>query len=101
MASAVQVAPGVLYGAENVPALHERAVTELVDQYGVGPGEIDLVEGRAVEAILDTLALRRAQLAVVGVPQRRGRLAAVVGSTAEAIAAEAACDVLLVPAPTG
>ena len=47
---------------------------------------------------MDTVAARRAQLVVVGVPQRRGRLAAVVGSTAEAVAAEAPCDVLLVPA---
>jgi universal stress protein E len=101
LASAVQVTPGVFYGAENVPALHERAVTELVEQYGVGAGEIDLVEGRPVEAILDTLAQRRAQLAVVGVPQGRGRLTAVVGSTAEAVAAEAVCDVLLVPAAAG
>jgi nucleotide-binding universal stress UspA family protein len=97
LASAVQVAPGVFYGTENVRALHERAVTELVDQYGVGPGEIDLVEARPIDAILDTITRRRAHLVVVGVPQRRGRLAAVVGSTAEAVAAEAACDVLLVP----
>jgi len=97
LASAVQVAPGVLYGAENVAALHERAVTELVAQYGVSRSEIDLVEGRPAEAIVDTVAARRAQLVVVGAPQRRGRLAAVVGSTAEAVAAEAPCDVLLVP----
>lgn len=98
LASAVQVAPGVLYGAENVAALHERAVTELVAQYGVGRSEIDLVEGGPAEAIVDTAAARRAQLVVVGAPQRRGRLAAVVGSTAEAVAAGAQCDVLLVPA---
>jgi len=100
LASAVQVVPGVFYGAENVPALHERAVTELVSQYGVSRSEIDLVEGTPGEAIVDAVAARRAQLVVVGVPQRRGRLAAVVGSTAEAVAAEAPCDVLLVPAPS-
>ena len=99
LASAVQVAPGVFYGAENVSALHERAVTELVEQYGVSRSEIDLVEGRPAEAIVDTAAARRAQLVVVGAPQRRGRLAAVVGSTAEVVAAEAPCDVLLVPPP--
>ena len=98
LASAVQVAPGVLYGAENVPALHERAVTELVELYGVSRSEIDLVEGRPAEAIVDTAVARRAQLVVVGAPRRRGRLAAVVGSTAEAVAAEVPCDVLLVPA---
>jgi nucleotide-binding universal stress UspA family protein len=97
LASAVEVTPGVFYGAENVRALHERAVTELVDQYGVAPAEIDLVEGRPAEAIIDTAVARHAQLVVVGAPQRRGRLAAVVGSTAEAVAAEAPCDVLVVP----
>jgi len=98
LASAVQVAPGVLYGAENVAALHERAATELVAQYGVSRSEIDLVEGVPAEAIVDTAVARRAQLVVVGAPQRRGRIAAVVGSTAEAVAAGAPCDVLLVPA---
>ncbi len=97
LASAVQVAPGVFYGAENVPEVHERAVAELVDRYGVSGSEIDLVEGRPAEVILDTVVERCAQLVVVGAPQRRGRLAAVVGSTAEAVAAEAPCDVLLVP----
>jgi nucleotide-binding universal stress UspA family protein len=77
--------------------LHERAVTELVEHYGVTRSEIDLVEGKPAEAIVDTAVARRAQLVVVGAPQRRGRLAAVVGSTAEAVVAEAPCDVLLVP----
>jgi universal stress protein E len=99
LASAVEVAPGVFYGDENVTALHERAVLELVGQYGVGRAAIDLVEGQPVEAILDTVNAQRAQLVVVGVPQRRGRLAAVVGSTAEAVAVEVSCDVLLVPVP--
>ncbi|HVY64148.1 MAG TPA: universal stress protein [Gammaproteobacteria bacterium] len=98
LASAVQVAPGVFYGAENVAALHRRAAIELVAEFGITPAETDLVEGSPAEVIVDTAAARRAQLVVVGVPQRRGRLAAVVGSTAEAVAAEAPCDVLLVPA---
>jgi nucleotide-binding universal stress UspA family protein len=97
LASAVQVTPGVFYGAENVPALHERAVAELVEQYGVGAAETDVVAGRPAEAILDTAAERRAQLVVVGVPHRHAGVAAVIGSTAESVAAEAPCDVLLVP----
>jgi universal stress protein E len=98
LASAVQVAPGVLYGAENVAALHRRAVTELVEEYGVAPDDIELVEGAPAEAIVEAAGAKGTKLVVVGVPQRRGRLAAVIGSTAEAVAAEAPCDVLLVPA---
>lgn len=98
LVSAVQVAPGVLYGSENVAALHRRAVTELVEQYGVTQDDIELVEGAPAEAILAAAGAKGTKLVVVGVPQRRGGLAAVVGSTAEAVAAEAPCDVLLVPA---
>jgi nucleotide-binding universal stress UspA family protein len=98
LASAVQVTPGVLYGAENVPAVHARAVAELADQYGVSAAETDLVAGSAPEAILDTAAKHRAQLVVLGVPHRRAGLAALIGSTPQAVAAEAPCDVLLVPA---
>ena len=100
LASAVEVSPGVFLGAENVEAVHRRAVVELVDRYGVAPAEVDLVEGAPAEALIDVVAERKAHLLVVGVPQRRG-LAVVVGSTAEAAAAEVACDVLFVPVPQG
>jgi len=98
LASAVQVAPGVLYGAENVAALHRRAVGELAEQFGIAAAGIDLVEGAAGEAVLDTVTKRRAELVVVGAPQRRGLLATALGSTAELVAGEAPCDVLIVPA---
>jgi universal stress protein E len=97
LASAVEVSPGVLYGAENVPALHRRAVNELVEQYGVADSEVDLVEGIPAEVVIDTVAERNAELVVVGSPQRRGILAALVGSTAESVAASVGCDVLVVP----
>jgi universal stress protein E len=97
LASAVQVAPGVLYGAENVAALHRRAVAELVEEYGVAEQDIDLVAGPPAEVIVDAASASGSKLVVVGVPQRRGRLVAVIGGTAEAVAAEAPCDVLLVP----
>lgn len=97
LASAVEVAPGVLYGAENVPALHRRAVNELVELYGVADSEVDLVEGVPAEAVIDTVERREAELVVVGSPQRRGVLAALLGSTAESVAAGVACDVLIVP----
>lgn len=98
LASAVEVAPGVLYGTENVAALHRRAVNELVEQYGVADAEVDLVDGSPTEAVIDTAARHQAELVVVGSPQRRGALAAVLGSTAEAVAAGVTCDVLVVPA---
>jgi universal stress protein E len=97
-ASAVEVEPGVFYGAENVEALHRRAVTELVAEYGIAGTEVDLVEGAAAEAVIDLATKRRAELVVVGARHRHALLAAAVGSTAETVAAQAACDVLIVPA---
>jgi universal stress protein E len=99
LASAVQVAPGMLYGAENVAALHRRAVGELAVEYGVAPSEVDLVEGAAAQSIISLAEQRGAELVVVGTPQRRGLAAAAFGNTAELVAAEVGCDVLIVPAP--
>jgi len=98
LASAVEVAPGVLYGAENVAALHRRAVGELAEQFGIAAAEVDLVAGKAAEVVIETVEKRRAELVVVGEPQRRGAFAAAFSSTAELIAGEVACDVLIVPA---
>ncbi|HEY9183409.1 MAG TPA: universal stress protein [Gammaproteobacteria bacterium] len=97
VASAVEVTPGVFYGAENVEALHRRAVTELVAEYGVTGTDVDLVEGDAAEAVIDSVAKTHAELVVVGAPRRHGLLAAAVGSTAETVAAAVPCDVLIVP----
>lgn len=100
LASAVEVTPGVFYGSENVEALHRRAVTELATQFGIGSGEIDLIEGAVPQAIADAATQRRAELVVVGVTQRRGARALTHGSTAEWVAGEVSCDVLIVPAPS-
>jgi nucleotide-binding universal stress UspA family protein len=97
LVSSVEVAPGVYYGAENVEALHRRAVTELAVEFGVPPTDVDLLAGPAPEVIIDTVTKHRAQLVVVGVPRRRGPLAAALSSTAEYVVTGAACDVLLVP----
>lgn len=99
LASAIEVAPGVFYGAENVAALHRQAVVELAEEYGVSGAEIDLIEGSPAEVLIEFAGEKAAELVVIGAPQRRGRLAAVIGSTAEAVAAEVPCDVLLVPVP--
>jgi nucleotide-binding universal stress UspA family protein len=98
LASAVEVAPGVLYGTEHVESLHRRAVTELAVQYGIGAADVELVVGSAAEAVVDTVAKCHGELVIVGMP-RRGALGAVLGSTAEAVAASVDCDVLIVPAP--
>jgi universal stress protein E len=97
LASAVETVPGVFYGAENVEELHRRSVTELVTQFGVAPDAIDLVEGSAPQAIIDVAALRHAELVVVGTQQRRGPAVVVHGNTAELVAGEVSCDVLIVP----
>jgi nucleotide-binding universal stress UspA family protein len=99
LASAVEVTPGVFYGAENVEAVHRRAVAELAAQFGIGSAEIDLVAGSAPDVIVDVVAKSKAQLVVVGAARRRGALAAAIGSTAEYVVGAVPCDVLVVPAP--
>jgi universal stress protein E len=98
LASAVQVSPGVFYGSENVEALHRRAVNELAAQWGIAGTEVDLVEGPSARVVVDIAAERRADLIVVGAARRRG-VAAMLGSTAELVASEVSCDVLVVPLP--
>ena len=99
LVSAVEVMPGVFYGAENVEAVHRRAVNELAEQFGVAATEVDLVEGSAPAAIIDTVERCRAELVVVGMPRRRGALTAGVSSTAELVVTDVVCDVLIVPTP--
>jgi universal stress protein E len=99
LASAVQVAPGVFYGDENVEALHRRAVNELAEQFGIAAADVDLVTGSVPNAVVDTVARRAADLVVVGMPRRHGVVATVIGSTAELVVPTVACDVLIVPAP--
>jgi universal stress protein E len=98
LVSAVEVTPGVFYGEENVEAVHRRAVGELAEQFGIAASDVDLVAGSVPDAIIDTVAERGAGLVVVGMPRRRGVLAATLDSTAELVVSGVACDVLLVPA---
>ena len=99
LASAVEVAPGSFYGAENVEAVHKRAAEELTAQFGIAASEVDVVAGPAPAAIVACAAERRAELVVVGAPRRRGAFAALLGSTAEFVVTSVECDVLIVPAP--
>jgi universal stress protein E len=97
--SPVEIAPGVYCDADAIEVLDRRAVADLLAPYRVPPENVDLVQGPPADVIAGTAADRRAELVVLGA-SRRGQLAqALIGSTAEAVAAAVPCDVLLVPAP--
>jgi universal stress protein E len=101
LASAVQVEPGVFYGVENVEELHRRAVEALVAPYGIEPAQVTLAPGGAADVLIEQANAQQAALVVLGALQRRSIGRAVLGSTAEMVAAELPCDVLLVPPPRG
>jgi universal stress protein E len=95
-APAVEVEPGEWYSAENIESLHRRALIELVSYYGVTEAQVDLLPGEPVEVITRLVEERAIKLVVLGAV-KRGRLEQMLlGSTAEAVAAEVPCDVLLV-----
>jgi universal stress protein E len=94
--SAVQVEPGVFYGAENIEEAHRRAVHALVRDCGIEKAEELLRAGEPAAAIGEIAAEHNIQLIVMGAI-KRGRIeSAVLGSTAETVIADATCDVLLV-----
>jgi universal stress protein E len=98
-ASPVEIAPGVYCDADAIEELHRRAVDDLLASQGVPPEQVDLVQGTPADVIARTAADRRAELVVLGALRRSQLEQALIGSTAEAVAAEVPCDVLLVPAP--
>ncbi|HVJ31016.1 MAG TPA: universal stress protein [Gammaproteobacteria bacterium] len=55
------------------------------------------VEGFPACGVIDAAANRRADLVVVGAARQHGLATAVVGNTAELVAGQLACDVLIVP----
>jgi universal stress protein E len=95
----VEVAPGMYVDAKAIEELHRRAVDELLASYGVAPENVDLVPGAPAEVIAQTAAERHAELVVIGALRRSRLERAILGSTAEAVAMDVPCDVLLVPAP--
>jgi len=58
---------------------------------------VELVVGSPAQTIIDAAAHTRAELVVVGSSPRRHLAAAVIGNTAELVAGELPCDVLIVP----
>jgi universal stress protein E len=96
VASSVEVEPGVFYGTENIEAAHRRAVADLIDECGVTGAETILRTGEPAAVIAALASEQKIDLVVLGAV-KRGRLqAAILGSTAEAVVADAPCDVLLV-----
>ena len=59
--------------------------------------ELESVKGSDAQAIIDAAAHRCADLVVVGAAPRRGLAEDFVGNTAELVAGELPCDVLIVP----
>jgi universal stress protein E len=99
LARAIEVEPGLWYGTDDIENAHRRALTELVSYHGVTVDEIDFSAGDAVPVITEVVEQRHVDLLVVGALKRGVLRQATLGSTAEWLAAEAACDVLLVKPP--
>ncbi len=95
LASAVEVLPGVFYGAENIERLHRAAVTELAAEYGVHGSAVLLESGDPGECLASIVEEHGVDLIVMGA-LKRGMDERLLGSTVEHIAASAQCDVLLV-----
>ena len=95
LASAVEVLPGVFYGAENIERVHRTAVAELAAEYGVHGSAVLLEPGDPGERLASIVEERGADLIVMGA-LKRGMDERLLGSTVEQIAANAQCDVLLV-----
>ena len=96
LASAVEVAPGVQFGTENVAELHRRVATEWAGRFGIDRDHIDVRPGAPASVILDVMTERDVRLVVMGFSQRGPLEQFILGSTAEAVAFDAPCDVLLV-----
>lgn len=96
LASSVEVSPGVHYGTENIEAVHRAAVTEVAKRYDIDSERIHLIAGDPVEEIVNRTRELQADLVVLSVIKRGLIEEAVFGSTAERVAAESECDVLLV-----
>jgi len=95
----VEIAPGVYCDADAIEELHRRAVDELLASCGIAPEQVDLAPGAPAEVIAQTAAERHAELVVIGALRRSRLEDAILGSTAEAVAMDVPCDLLLVPPP--
>jgi universal stress protein E len=99
LVTAVQVEPGVFYGTENIEPEHRRAVDDLLSRVGLEGIEVDFAPGEPAAVIVDTVAKRHVKLLVLGALRRSRLEQAILGGTAEAVAADVPCDLLLIPRP--
>jgi universal stress protein E len=96
---AVEIAPGIYCDTEAIEQFRRRALHELLAEHALKPSDLDVVHGKAAAMIEQTAAERRAALVVIGALRRSALEQAVLGSTAEAVAMDVPCDVLVVPPP--
>ena len=84
-----------------IEALDRRAVAELAAEYDACRRNASTsFTARPANVIAETAADRRAALVVMGVLRRGQVEQAMIGSTAEGVALDVPCDVLLVPPPS-
>ena len=95
----IEITPGVFVDQDAIEALERRSVAELAAEYDLAPECVDIVHGPPANVIAETAADRRAGLVVMGVLRRGQVERAMIGSTAEGVALDVPCDVLLVPPP--
>jgi universal stress protein E len=97
--SAVEIAPGIFCDTEAIEQFRRRALEELLAEHALDRANLDVAQGKPAAVIARTAAERHAALVVIGALRRSALEQAVLGSTAEAVAMDVPCDVLLVPPP--
>lgn len=96
LASAIEVLPGVYYGMENIEAVHRQATYELVAEFGIAPADVLLYAGDPADELVDCVRRHGVDLVVMGTLKRGAIEEWLLGSTAEQVVTDVACDVLLV-----
>ncbi len=99
LVSAVEVSPGVFYGAENITALHRRAVEELSSDYNIAAGHADVRAGQPAAVIGRVMKEHDVRLVVLGLSRHSLLQQVVLGSITQTVTLDSPCDVLLIPQP--
>jgi universal stress protein E len=94
--SAVEPRPGIFYGSENIEAVHREAVHALAREAGIDEEHVDLVPGEPRLVIPEVVDQRGAHLLVIGVLKRGELEELMLGSTAQSVARDVACNVLMI-----
>jgi universal stress protein E len=99
LASAVEVEPGRFYGTEAIASTHATAVAALLGEQDITDAQIECRAGEPAAVIADLVQSEDVKLVVLGALKRSQIAQLVLGSTAEKVAYEVNCDVLLVRLP--